>query len=476
MAGTLIAVEGLKAWQGLVNPARRAVPCGASVARVSVRAVLILIGEACSDHCTRNVPVDPISNQNRPRGTATAAPGADPRLDQERDNRKRTIKGTYVGSPWDGVEAPRLVGRLARSGGAFDPLGVRAADVARGSDVVAMVTSCPGRWLLISLTINRELFIGPEAAYQRANEYVRKAIASGCPKGIWFAAVELQGKTGDGWPHWHVLAYCPDSRSPDQVKAHVLRAWRTRTPHFDPETGEVSSWSSESIGFVDVEEVESAKGAGTYAAKYVVKPWPAVAPWMLASTCRFRKFRLSNLAYAVLEKLHRHEVHRGRRRPPAEREHRPRVRTLLDRMADSASKLQVFELADDGTLAYRCTVPISADQADERLPVVRGSGEPRRKRWYGVPGWVLLRRDSFRLASGQFRSRQRQRIAAEWKQYQEFREYEESLKQHIFGGASHEPSSSDGVDDLDGSKPSAASSGHGSHRQSAGRRTLEHAG
>lgn len=355
--------------------------------------------------------------------TDAAAWAARSRLDQERDNRKRTVKGEYVGSGWDGVQVGSYVGRVTRGGGSFDPLGVRKVDVERAGDVVGLVRALAGRWLLLTFTIDRKLFVGPEAAYQRANEYVRKAVAEACPKGIWLAALELQGKTGAGWPHWHVLAWCPDSRPVDEVKRAALKAWRTRTAEVDPATGEVLSWSSESIGFVDVEEVESVNGAAVYVGKYITKQWPAVAPWMLHSTCRFRKVRWSSRSYAVLEKLGRHEVHRGGRKPRVEREHRPRVRTLLDRMASSGASLLVFQIGHYGKLSFVASVPMCAEQVQERLKVVRDG--PLRRRWFDVPRAVLDRRDSFRLKAGEFREARARRIGRMWDELQDRREWEE---------------------------------------------------
>jgi hypothetical protein len=261
------------------------------------------------------------------------------------------------------VHEGATVARMRRSGGAFDPEGCRACDVYRANDLVAMVEALPGRWLLITLTIDRTLFPDPEAAYQRGNEYVRKAIGGACPRGIYFAAFEVQGKTGDGWPHWHVMAWCPDSRTESEVKAAVARSWRTRVERVNTETGEVAR-ERRLLGWVDVSTVRDRRGAGIYIAKYLMKSWPAVPGWMLGSTRRFRKVRMSSRAYDVLAKLYRHERASGGRQTETDRDkpHRHRTRTLLERMARSGSALQLFSVGAYGRLSYDRTVPLARDR------------------------------------------------------------------------------------------------------------------
>lgn len=315
-----------------------------------------------------------------------------------------------------------VVAKLARCGGAFDPLGCRAVDAYRADDIVAAVRALPGRWVFITLTVDRKLWTCPEAAYQRANEYVRKAIALGCPRGIYFAVLEVQTKTGDGWPHWHVLAWCPDARTADQVKADTLRGWRTRSESVDADTGEVVA-SVERIGFVDVQEVRDATAAGKYVAKYMVKAWDAVPPWMLDSTRRFRKVRLSNRAYDVLEGLHRHERHRGERK--ARTGTGRRTRTLLQRMASSGSTLQLFRAERHGRLRFTGTLPVPMESLFDavtarRLAPVR-LGKMKAMVFEVSPGFAALVRDQ----QGQWRQRVREaehdricRLRAAWARMQ----------------------------------------------------------
>jgi hypothetical protein len=171
------------------------------------------------------------------------------------------------------------------------------------------------------------------------------------------AALEVQTKTGDGWPHWHVMAWCPDGRSVEQLKAAAVKRWTTRTEEeIDIETGEVLRLSSvEPIGFVDVQIARDRVAAGTYIAKYLAKPWDAVPQWMGDSSKRFRKLRASGGFYDVMEKLHRHTRNRGGRK---QRKGTGRhTRRLFERMAASGASSNIFR-KERGGLVYVGTVPV----------------------------------------------------------------------------------------------------------------------
>lgn len=289
------------------------------------------------------------------RAAADTGRGGPLRLDQERDNRF----GEWRSAVGDGD----VVLSAARSGGSFDPLGRRAVDVWRADDLVAVFDACPGRWVCITLTVDRTAWTGPEVAYQRCQERVRRVMAEVCPSGVWFAALEMQTKTGDGWPHWHVAAWVPhETRSAgkgSELQAAVLKRWTTRTEHVDRDTGEVTV-SVERIGFVDVQDVRSRRGMGRYLAKYIVKPWRAVPEWMGRSSRRFRKLRFSDATYDVLEKLHRHDRARGSRRPVRGRL-RP-ARALFERMARSGGHCVAFRVGPDGC-QFVGTIPCPIDAA-----------------------------------------------------------------------------------------------------------------
>lgn len=302
--------------------------------------------------------------RRRTDGQADRRPAADDaasgRLDQYVDNRKTD----YV-APWRSlVSEGDLIAFPARSGGAFDPLGVRGVDVKRADDIVEVISQTPGRWMFVTLTVDRSLFLGPEHAYQRCNEYVRKAAAA--ISGLWVNIYEVQSKTGDGWPHWHLLIRCRegDRRSDAELKAAVESKWRTcqYAEELNRETGEVRlrRVSRERIGFVDVEEIKDDRGAAIYVSKYLMKPWPkGPAPWMLESRCRFRKHRCSSEFYVRLEDLGRHRVKHGSRqvRRGSGRPIR-RTRKMMHRLACSGGSMQLFRVVPGGRLQWAGSVPV----------------------------------------------------------------------------------------------------------------------
>lgn len=277
------------------------------------------------------------------------------RLDQREENRERAwtpLRQT--------VEPGEFVAVACRAGGPFDPQGCRSADVKRADDLVALVDALPGRWLLITLTVDRDAWTCPEAAYARCNERVREVARVVSTWGIHATALELQGKTGEGWPHWHLIVYRPDDVSIEHLAAKVRRAWRVRTEHVCQDTGEVSSASMDSIGFSDVKEARDRRGIARYTAKYLMKAWPAVPDWMGESRRQLRKLRISDACFTWLENNGRHHRHRGSRRVACRR--RRRARALFDRMADSGSRHVVFK-RDGDRLTFVRTLPVPVHPA-----------------------------------------------------------------------------------------------------------------
>lgn len=281
-------------------------------------------------------------------------------LVQRGENRERVTRAPYVPVLADLADG-ELVARPVRSGGAFDPLGCRACDVERADDVWAIAEGHPGRWLMVTLTIDRKLWLGPEefaiaAAYQRCNERVREVTRRISLAGIHVTALELQGKTGDGWPHWHLIVWAPDDRAVESIAQEVKRAWCITDEHVDQDTGDVSR-SRVSIGRVDVQEARTREGVCKYAAKYVVKPWPSLPAWMGESRRQLRKLRISSGCFDWLEAAGRHVRHRGGRM--VSRARRRPARRLFDRMASSGSQLAVFR-RDGDRLCWVCTLPVPA--------------------------------------------------------------------------------------------------------------------
>jgi hypothetical protein len=183
--------------------------------------------------------------------------------------------------------------------------------------------------------------------YERAQERVSKVLSAlGL---VWMSTIEVQGGSGDGWIHWHALVMVDPTSKLSDLRRIVWSKWKIREQYadavVDQETGEelqAARFRAESLGRVDVQWARTHGGAARYAAKYMVKPWPAVPPWMLDDTRRFRKFRFSSGAYDVLEKLHLHDRQRGSRRIHKATPHLRRARPLRERMARSCMNTLVF--------------------------------------------------------------------------------------------------------------------------------------
>lgn len=79
---------------------------------------------------------------------------------------------------------------------------------------------------MMTLTVDRSKFASPQAAYLEVMEkrYLpRLMTALGVDR--WLRVLEFQMKTGDGWPHWHVLADAVGKRGRVDLKL-AWRLWR----------------------------------------------------------------------------------------------------------------------------------------------------------------------------------------------------------------------------------------------------------
>jgi len=309
---------------------------------------------------------------------AQQAPAAGrPPLDQERNNRIGRRQPSKV--LWDSDQPPYLgkakagdvILSPARSAGGFDLMGPQVRDINRVEDLQAVIQVLGRRWVFLTLTVDRKLFLLPEVAYDVANERIRKVMAELAPRGVWCAAFEVQTKTGDGWPHWHVLAWVPDGRPLAELRKIMLAKWCTKTTcRIDTSTGEVIRELTDvhPIGHPDAQHIEEARdlrGIGVYVTKYLTKAWSAVPPFMGDSVRVFRKLRISPTTYSLLEDLHRHDVKRGQRRPNG-RDRRRRRRTLFQRIAHSGATLNAFEWTGK-ELRFCGTLGIPIDRAPEVL-------------------------------------------------------------------------------------------------------------
>jgi hypothetical protein len=308
-----------------------------------------------------------------------------------------------------------------RSGGAFDESGVRGCDVRRAQDVLALVGSFRGRWVMISLTVNRDEWTNAETAYQACNERVRRVAAAVSKHGIYATAFEVQTKTGEGWPHWHLVVWVPDveRRSNGEIRRAVEAAWRIQHcwAEVDETTGELvrRRGCSQSIGFSSCRfAVDDARSVAGYCAKYLMKPWPAVPVWMLKGRRQLRKLRLSRGCFEWLERVGRH-VPTGPRVVKLGPHRRYRRRSLLDRMVTSGTKLDVLRRVGwqwryAGSVPFAPTIEgVSAMCAAGGVDLRPHQGRPESKRF------VLGRDAERRVLSEAFKARA-ERSAAEFRQ------------------------------------------------------------
>lgn len=94
---------------------------------------------------------------------------------------------------------------------------------------------------------------------------------------VWFWVLEFQSKTGDGWPHWHLLVDVAafGGRLPVESLRRAWRLWRDK-------------WH---VGGLDVERVSfsSAEHSIRYITKYLCKqPETGYPPWVLKATKSIR--------------------------------------------------------------------------------------------------------------------------------------------------------------------------------------------
>jgi hypothetical protein len=173
---------------------------------------------------------------------------------------------------------------------------------------------------VLTLTVDREGFSSPVRAYRavtRKKLLWRLMRALGVKR--WFWVLEYQQKTGNGWPHWHILidlADVPGGRV-DLVKAWQL--WR-------------DSWGVGGLQLeVREEEFDSVEHALMYITKYLMKqPEGGFPTWVLKSRQAIRFFQGCRLLGPLVGKssVKKSAVEDQEVLPRAPR------RPLLDRMSE----------------------------------------------------------------------------------------------------------------------------------------------
>ena len=153
---------------------------------------------------------------------------------------------------------------------------------------------------LYTVTVNRDYFESPEAAYQYVmqGKFLARLLTKEMRVKRWFWVLEVQEETGDGWPHWHILIdvvdlpgvwYHKESQTAQANKPDNSLDWRY-IPHFFDLNRVHRLLRKWKIGeqcklSVRHDEFQSPEHAVNYVTKYLIKPprrgFPA---WMLNRT------------------------------------------------------------------------------------------------------------------------------------------------------------------------------------------------
>jgi hypothetical protein len=89
---------------------------------------------------------------------------------------------------------------------------------------------------LYTLTVNREWFESPKAAYEyvMGNKFIARLLTKELKVKRWFWVLEPQEANGDGWPHWHLLIdvgdlagtwYHKETKTTADTKPENIKGW-----------------------------------------------------------------------------------------------------------------------------------------------------------------------------------------------------------------------------------------------------------
>jgi hypothetical protein len=129
---------------------------------------------------------------------------------------------------------------------------------------------------VLTLTVDRSHFTSPQEAHARISEggYVRCLMRLLGVK-LWFWVLEFQTKTGDGWPHWHVLIDLADLPGGRLDLVHAWRLWR-------------DTWKLGGLQLQFKQGMSCPEHAVMYATKYLTKMPEAFPVWVLERTRAIR--------------------------------------------------------------------------------------------------------------------------------------------------------------------------------------------
>jgi hypothetical protein len=128
---------------------------------------------------------------------------------------------------------------------------------------------------MLSLTVDRKHFASPEEAHRVITHgtYIATLMRLLGLK-TWFWVLEFQTKTGDGWPHWHILIDLGDVNG----RLDLVRAWRLWR----------DKWKLGGLDLSTKQSFADPEHAVNYITKYLTKMPEAFPVWVLARTKAIR--------------------------------------------------------------------------------------------------------------------------------------------------------------------------------------------
>jgi hypothetical protein len=150
---------------------------------------------------------------------------------------------------------------------------------------------------LYTVTVNRDYFESPEAAYMHVmrGKFLARLLTKEMGVVRWFWVLEAQEETGDGWPHWHILMdvgelpgmwYHKESQTAQANKPDDSSEW-CYVPHFFDLNRVHRLLRKWKIGeqcklSVRRDDFQSPEHAVNYITKYLINPPERGFPaWML---------------------------------------------------------------------------------------------------------------------------------------------------------------------------------------------------
>lgn len=216
---------------------------------------------------------------------------------------------------------------------------------------------------LYTVTINRAWFKSPEEAYNYVmrKKFLARLLTKEMGVTRWLWVLEAQEKTGDGWPHWHILMDVSDlpgrwyhkaDRKTRITRPKNREGW-VYVPHFFDLIRAhrlLRKWQigKECMLSVRREEFASSEHAIMYITKYLIKAPKRNGPpsWML----HHKRLRFIQASRALGCVVSDGGSVSKRKRPTGERKRKP-AREPIDRIAECGSKLS-FITYDKGQDRY----------------------------------------------------------------------------------------------------------------------------